>query len=289
MGELRRGILQELLSLQRTTGNTWEVTARRLAGDYMGFTVNNHPVKPGYTLMGTWAAVQVEKAMGNDEEYVDAFQQATGVDIPHGVKANDMLEVLKHPDRDKVTEKGVKLVAEPGLQEKVADALARMTAKKLGNIRPDIVTCPESSSRMAAMFAERLAGLLGAEFEPAGVMKTQNPDQIDVEVPDAMKGTAAEKRLRYNLDRARRDAKAGTFSIRHNVVARERRLYSRFMDPSDSMMDRATDPKGRRGTTVVIADDIVTTGTTQRDAKRALAELGYEVVASVAMFKEQGS
>lgn len=260
------------------------MTADLIAGDYMGFTINRGDImknkEPGYTTNGIWAPMQALKEKNVDLNWV------TGHPVPNAnVTANEMLDVLK-TGRSLTTKTGIKLIPEPDLLEKVTTKLARMTFTQVKGLKPDYVVTPESSSRVAELFGDKLAALLGADHVPAGVIKTRDANKPRFDVPQKMKGKPSEKTALASLERWKKKIRKGeTPSLRSHFDARSRHHLSHFMDPSDKLIQRwAEEPTGK---TVLLADDVVTTGTTQKDSRRALEELGYVIVGSVAMFKEQ--
>lgn len=286
MGELR-SVLLESMAL-RSEEDRWVVTADMAT--MMGFDarrVKGSSDMVGYEVKGVWAPFQALKDMD-----AKGLSAATGRQVPEGVTANDMLEVLKTM-RPKQTETGLILVPEPGLQAQVAQNAAAVTARRYRGQGINLVVTPQSSSKFAAMFGAQLAALLGPDVKhvDAGVIKS---NKLKLNIPEKLKGTPSEKKLQQALDLwQRKHAEAETEldpeekkkkvpSLRASFHPKDRQHVQNFMDVGDSMIPYVGEPLK-----VLLADDIATTGSTQGDSARALEEMGFQVVGRVAAFKEQ--
>lgn len=279
LGGLRE-VLIEAMALHREPDaqeDHWTVTADAMA--MMGFDVrrdNERGGAIGYTVKGVWAPLQALK-------HVDAKSLSTALmkTVPEGVEANDMLEVLKTM-RPKTTKSGVTLVPAPDLQRKVAHIAAAMAYRHFANAKIDLVVTPQSSSAFASYFGQMLAGYLKAELVPEGVLKSKN---IRLEMPDHVKGTQTGKDAEKSLERWQKKLAAGeTPSLRSSFKPSMRQHVKGFMDVGNNMSAHLGKP-----VRILVADDIVTTGSTQLESKRVLEEWGFEVVGMVAAFKEQST
>jgi len=277
LGTLREILIEYVYLKPEADGKAWDLVTKPIdLGHVDSPAIDQSP--GGFAKAGIWTVAKVARRFPKD--YVD-----DGV-VPQGATPDDVLLALKTGQAQKTP--GGLLVPPPGLQDVVTDMMAEKAAKHLRSkgVRPDIVTTPQSSSALGHMFAEKIASALGARYVKFGLLKQQDPDKIDVEVPPSY-SPESEKKLRYNLDRARRKIKQqGTFSMRNAFHARERKLVRNFLEPSDEMMDIATDPSRSNKLSVLVVDDVVTTGSTQEEAKRKLLELDFNVIGAVAMFKE---
>lgn len=275
MGDLR-GVLLESMAL-RAEEDRWVVTADMTT--MMGFDsrrVKGSSDMVGYEVKGVWAPFQALKDMD-----AKGLSAAIGKQVPEGVTANDMLEVLKTM-RPKQTESGLILVPEPGLQAQVAQNAAALTARRYRGQKIDLVVTPQSSSQFAAMFGGQLATLIGAKHVSEGVIKS---NKLRLELPDHVKGTPSGKKAEDALARWNRKLAAGeTPSLRTSFHPRDRQHVKGFMDVGNNMVPHVGEPLK-----VLLADDIATTGSTQGDATRALEEMGFKVVGRVAAFKEQST
>ena len=275
MGKLR-SVLLESMAL-RSEEDRWVVTADMAT--MMGFDarrVKGSSDMVGYEVKGVWAPFQALKDMD-----AKGLSAATGRQVPEGVTANDMLEVLKTM-RPKQTETGLILVPEPGLQAQVAQNAAAVTARRYRGQGINLVVTPQSSSKFAAMFGAQLATLLGPDVKhvDAGVIKS---NKIKLNIPENLKGSESEKKMLQAHDRWNRTLASGeTPSLRSSFHPKDRQHVTNFMDVGDSMVPYVGEPLK-----VLLADDIATTGSTQGDSARALEEMGFQVVGRVAAFKEQ--
>jgi hypothetical protein len=260
----------------------WEVTAGMLerAGSYMGFETRRAKGggHEGYKTLETWAPFQALKQM--DAKGLSVVLQRH---VPEGVTANDMLEVLK-TEHSMTTKTGVKLVPESGLQDKVAQRAAEITAVRYQGQGIGMVVTPQSSSDFARKFGTYLAGYLGAKPVPAGVIKNLNADQVKLDLPSGVEKTPAGRKAIADLERWKRGLRAGHApSFRKTFDKRMARYVKGFMTAGDAVLDWGSGEPPK----ILFADDVVTSGSTQTDSARALKELGFDVVANVAVFKEQ--
>src|SRR5690606_22690851 len=164
MGELREALLESMAL--RSEEDRWVVTTD--AATSMGFDSRRAPGSSeviGYEVKGVWAPFQALKNMD-----AKGLSIAIGKQVPEGVTANDMLEVMKTM-RPKTTDAGVILVPEPNLQAKVAHTAAALAAHKYRDKGIDLVVSPQSSSEFASIFAGVLAAQIGAKPVRDGVIK----------------------------------------------------------------------------------------------------------------------
>jgi hypothetical protein len=272
--------LREFVFLKPQGEGKWELIPHPIGLSHVDSPAINF--KPGGYKDGEVRAIG-QVASHFPKDYLD-----DGV-VPAGATPDDVVDVLKH-ETSKALEDGTILVAQPGLQEKVADKVAARAVPIIASMgKPDLVTCPQSSSDLAAYFGERVAKATGAKFVKFGLLKQRDPSKLSVNMPDHYRGTVREKRLMQALERAQQALRNGNFSLRRGFISRERKMVQNFLEPSDEMMDMATDPSRKSLPTVLIVDDVVTTGSTQAEAKRKLEEIGFKVVGCVAMFKQPDS
>lgn len=275
MGTLR-ALLAETMALRQEEAR-WVVTADMAT--MMGFDTRRAQGTSdviGYEVKGVWAPFQALKDM--DAKHLSVMLRKP---VPPGVTANDMLEVLKTM-RLKQTDSGVTLVPEPGLQQQVAQNAAALAARRYRGKGVDLVVTPQSSSQFAATFGAVLATLIGAKHVEEGTVKSNN---IRLELPQHVRSTKTGQDAEKALERWKKKLAAGeTPSLRSTFKPSIRQHVKGFMDVGNSMVDHVGEPKK-----VLIADDVVTTGSTHLDSKRALEEMGFEVVGMVAAFKEQST
>lgn len=272
-----RAMLAETMALRQEEGR-WVVTADMAT--MMGFDTRREKGSSnvvGYEVKGVWAPFQALKDM--DAKNLSVMLRKP---VPHGVTANDMLEVLKTM-RAKQTESGTIIAPEPGLQQQVAQNAATLAARRYRGKGIDLVVTPQSSSQFAATFGAILAQLIGAKHVEEGVIKTR--EGIVLAMPDHVKNTKtgqdAEKALQRWKDKLSRGE---TPSLRSTFKPSIRQHVKGFMSVGNNMYDHVGEPRK-----VLVADDVVTTGSTHLESKRALEEMGFQVVGMVAAFKEQSS
>lgn len=274
MGAIR-DILFETMAL-RQEEQRWVVTADAVSS--MGFdTRRKGGSVVGYEVKGVWAPVQALKNMDAKNLSIQL-----GKAVPEGVTANDMLKVLKTL-QPVTTKNGTVLVPEDGLQEKVAANSAMACAERYRDKGIELVVTPQSSSRFASIFGSILAKHIGARHVEEGVVKAKKGLRLNM--PQHVKDTQTGKDAVRAVDRWERTAAAGRQpSLRSTFKPSMRQHVSGFMEPGPNVS-----PWVGEGTKVLIADDVVTTGSTHTDSVRALEELGFVVVGRVAAVKEQSS
>ncbi len=281
MGRLRR-ILTEAMSLERQNESGWIVTPELVRGwgDYPGFDVRG-AAEEQYRKMGIYAPVLVKKAF--EKDVIMAGR------APVGVAPKDVLLVFK--TEAPLTVNGVTLIPAPGLADAVIARLAPKIAQRFRNV--DVVTTVTSSKRHAAAIGQAVATRLGAQFLPAGVQKTQRPQDVSLDM-DAVRASGMDDRqvaeLQGSLRRLQqRIAQGGNASIRSTFHPKDRKFVKGLIGLGDELMDRATAPGGMGRPKVLLVDDVVTTGFTLLAARDSLEEAGYEVVGLGALFKMQDS
>jgi adenine/guanine phosphoribosyltransferase-like PRPP-binding protein len=231
--------------------------------------------RDGYEVKGVWAPFQALK---------DVDAENPSGRAPEGVTANDMIRALKTMGAVR-TKAGVVLVPSPGLQGQVAARAAALVARRFRGMGIDLVVTPQSSSGLASAFGSAIADLLGAEHVSGGLVKS---GKVELELPPHVVPTrtgrdAAKAKERWEKKAARAARGEEEMpSLRSTFKPSIRRYVRGFVRPHDRLA-----PYAGGGRRVLIADDVVTTGSTHLESKRALERLGLEVVGMVAIFKEQ--
>lgn len=269
-----RVLIREAMNLVANDDGSWTVTAGFLKGwsGYAGFN------DAGYKKEGVIAPFQI-----NDQFKPDVIKIHKRA--PAGATPNDVIKVLK--TEAPVTSKGgIVLIPENDLLNKVAAIAAKKAKNMLGANKVDIVTTVGSSKRLAGAFAEALANEFGARYVGGGLPKTLKPDDLQLTIPPKVKGTPKEQKLLQDFDRARRAIAAGNFSIKRIFKPSDRKLLRGFLTLSNELLDLGAGSE-KAMPRVIVADDIVTTGSTLQEAARKLQEEGFTIVALVAAFKEQ--
>lgn len=278
LGEFRATV-NEAMSIRPTEyPDEWEVTADMIAGDYMNFTMTRKGSRQiGYSLASVWAPFQALK---------DSDLSWVRTPLPkESVYANDMLEVLK-TGQSLTTKTGVRLRPEQNLQEKVALLVAKKVVEQRPDLRVGLIVTLESSSTLLEKFATALGQFMGVKVIVSGAQKTKNPNRPKLN-KSSLSGQTLSK-AEKDLERWREKTSAGKSpSIRSTFNPKVRKHFSDFIEMSPELEKLWVDhPDTKDLPTVLVVDDIVTTGTSHRDAARELNDAGFTVAGSVAMFKE---
>lgn len=253
---------------------TWQVT---FTGSTDGGNTENGfgfmaPGKP--YIKGTSNRQQVLAPIQVAQSFAGAYSK----NIPE-FSPEDVVEAIKLGNASEHN-----MVIEPGIQEKLAQKFGGRAASWITE-KVDIVTCPQSRSQLASIFATVIAQKLGAKFVPAGVVKQLKNAQFDPEKLSKMSPTT-QKSVTRGLERMKADP---TPSIRKYVKPAFRSAVQNWQAANDSIIDVALGGDSKMYN-VVIVDDVVTTGSTFQEASKALEDLGmFKVVGMLALFKMQDS
>jgi len=253
---------------------TWQVT---FTGSTDGGNTENGfgfmaPGKP--YIKGTSNRQQVLAPIQVAQSFAGAYSK----NIPE-FSPEDVVEAIKLGNASEHN-----MVIEPGIQEKLAQKFGGRAASWITE-KVDIVTCPQSRSQLASIFATVIAQKLGAKFVPAGVVKQLKNAQFDPEKLSKMSPTT-QKSVTRGLERMKADP---TPSIRKYVKPAFRSAVQNWQAANDSIIDVALGGDSKMYN-VIIVDDVVTTGSTFQEAAKALEDLGmFKVVGMLALFKMQDS
>lgn len=180
------------------------------------------------------------------------------------------------------------------------------TAAHMGNqfqkmrMKPDVIVTPQSSSALLKDFATQLADKLGVQAVKIGAFKKASNIKLPEDKAEAMK--LIEKKFidhdyldeKFSGDEATR-AKAvkeicqaiyRSITKNGHIVSKELpKLYGKFVKGT---MEQAEE-LGLTGKTVMVVDDILSSGSTMSDLFRATKELGAEKVYGATIFARTSS
>lgn len=270
-----RGELNENLDVRDAGPHQWVLGMTRGMSDGgnesngYGFRVGKW--KDTYEGLVTFAPILVEKDWGKGYDRIPPF------------RPKDVLPALKHGSV-RVGEEVIQIdgAAKEALIARWAPIAARWVTEKV-----DIVTAPQSSSDLAHLWGQALAHALGAKFVSAGVLKDMASAEIAGDLPDNMT-----PKTRKDLDRNLARMKAAENPKIHDFFhTSHRKFVTKWMKTSDQLVGDALGV-GKDKVTVLLADDIVTTGSTGAESVKALQRVDpnfFHVVGALTLFKMKDS
>ncbi len=269
MRSSQRTAILESLGLEHLNDKSWLVTSKPPRGyaEFAGFDLG----RPTWDRAGAVALTRVK-----DKFEKDIVQDGLA---PAAIEPIDILDFFLSRQATVTLANGVVLHAQDGLYDHVLDLLAQRAVRILSGVQFDIVTNIHSSKPLAVDLAQAIATYTDKKFIRSGILKTKDPDRVSVT-------KEVDKTIHKNLERFKRAIANGENpSIRKAFHPRQRAHVRGYLEPSMDTLDAITDPALESSPRVVIVDDILTTGSSVREAKAEIESLGYDVVVTIAAFR----
>lgn len=272
---IKSDIITENLNVIDIAPHQWKIEINRNASDG-GNEANGYGFRVGryrntFGGVTTLCPIQVEKDWGKGYDRIPPF------------KPKDALAALKHGSVTLGTET---ITADPQVKSALVARYAPLVSKWIGE-GVDIVTVPQSSSTLTDEWGHALASALGAKFVPMGLLK----DMAGAALLDPVPDTVTPEMLKDLEGSLRRMKASKTPKIHKYFHGSRRQFVTKWLKPSDQFLLDAL-ATGKDRVNVLLADDVVTSGSSMAEAKRAIEREDtslFNIVGAVAILKMQDS